>query len=161
MEKYYYHIGNINGYVYNENEFWPQIQPRSFRNKLRKEIEEKLEEFRKQNRSCEYSRINSLYVTRTREEAIDWACRKKGYGKEFYLYTLEYSGKVSWHNADFYDRFAEIYRNENYTYPEIETLAQAAELYWKEISNPEECACSEGLIVGTPKIIRKEKICIQ
>ncbi len=160
MEKYYFHVGSLSGYVYEEGECWPLIQPRSFENKFRIEVEEQLECFRKQYRLCEYSRITSLFVAKTQEDAKYWARRKKWHGVDCYLYTLGYSGKVSWHNAEYYDRFAEIYRNENYTYPEIQTLEQAAELYWREVENNEECTCCEGLIIGTPIIKKREKIYI-
>lgn len=160
MEKLYYHIGQLEGYVFEEKEFWPLISPRTFDNERRKEIEEKIDLYRIQNTSCIFSRYTSLFVCPTEEEAIAWAQRKIGHGNKCYLYTLAYSGKVSWHIADYYDRFAELLKGENYILRNVQTLEQAAELYWKEVEPTDNRYYYDGLIESKPYILKREKVLI-
>ncbi len=160
MESIYYHVGDLNGYEFDKYENWPRIPKRSFENEKRKQLEDLLEKYRKDNDSCEFSRLTSLFVARTKEEAKEWAIRKKGHGQKCYLYTLSYFDKVSWHRADYYDRVDGILHNDGtpYQLKDITNIDEAAKLYWEEVTEFDNNQwCYEGLIEGEPLIIKKEQ----
>jgi hypothetical protein len=82
------------------------------------------------------------------ETAYQWALVKMKSVNRFYIYKLEYDGKISWHDECHYNSFCELLSQN----AESELLQKEAKMYWTEIE-PKQATLCEGLLVGSPLVI--------
>ena len=127
------------------------IQPKIYRlcdlNLKKRQVEEELENVRKERFPDFPSRLNCLFVCFDMDDVEFWAMMKSSiYGSQFKVLTLETTKPVFWFSAESYNMYFNGLRND---------LHQACLEFWESNRNTEidKLIDREGITIGPAQII--------
>lgn len=127
------------------------LQPKTYSYKdfrvKKRQIEEELENVRKESFPDFPSRLNCLFVCYDMDDIEFWAIQKSSiYGRQFKVLTLETTKPVYWFSAESYHKYLNGLTND---------LHQACVDFWKSNNKTKvnHLADREGITIGPAKIV--------
>lgn len=127
------------------------IQPKTYSlcdfDLKKRQVEEELENVRKESFPDYPSRLNCLFVCHDMDDVEFWASMKSSiYGKLFKVLTIEIAGPVFWFSAESYHMYFNGLRND---------LRQACMEFWESNRDTEldKLIDREGITIGPSKIV--------
>ena len=133
------------------------IQPKTYSlcdfDLKKRQVEEELENVRKERFPDFPSRLNCLFVCFHMDDVEFWTIQKSSiYGRKFKVLTLETTEPVFWFSAESYNMYFNGQRND---------LHQACVEFWKSNRNTEidKLIDCEGITNGPAQIIAIQQVC--